>query len=282
MSNDCDLPKACNACLSTKIAGPEISVYPDCFISEIQLNIFPPSVTYTASKAATTSSSTSSSSSQPPQGKNQSHKFSTSNHSNSKDNNTMTAAATMATTSLSGHYLSIDVHENNKLQSFMPNDVSCEPDGRESSSGGGVEKPVGIFSHISFKRSDSILHISIGNSSKIVKRNKRKRKWFFAKLCKFSRKTKRNESNREMYVSPQACNSHDNNKGVYHLNNTQGLNIANDSLIITINSKSHGANATADNDTHVNSFRILEGDLVCGANELDFYMNEIKKRENRG
>jgi hypothetical protein len=237
MNNDNCLTKSCNACLSTKVIGPEeINVYPDCLINEIQLNIFPPSATFT--KASTSIAGGG--------GKNQQK-----NYYDNVDNSAP-----------QGNCLSIDVFENKK----------CNESSRE-------DKSVGSFSHISFKRSDSILHISIGNSSKIIKRNKRKRRWFFTKLYKLSRRSSTTKD--EMYLSPQCCCAQER-CGSYHLNNAQSLNIVNDSLVITINKKSHAANNTmTENESHVNSFRMLDGDLAYGANELDFYMNEIKKRENR-
>ncbi|KAG5670529.1 hypothetical protein PVAND_000787 [Polypedilum vanderplanki] len=242
MNNENSLTKSCNACLSTKVVGSEeINVFPHCLINEIQLNIFPPSVAYTKPQPTSTL---------PSGGTNQQK-----NYYNNVDNST-----------LSGNCLNIDVHENNKLH-----DGACNEN---------REKSVGNFSHISFKRSDSILHISIGNSSKIIKRNKlKRRRWFFTKLYKLSRKSKRDK----MCLSPQCCCAQ-NKCDSYHLNNTQSLSIVNDNLVITINKKSNAANSVtidSNNDSHVNSFRILDGDLAYGANELDFYMNEIKKRENR-
>jgi hypothetical protein len=245
-----EMAKNCNTCLSTKIAGSEINLFPDYYINEIQLNIFPPSAMYTARAAASTV-----------QGKNRTN--------NLCDGNSGGGSVSPLRTV---NCLSIDVHEN-KLHTLF-NDVCGETKDNEDA--------VGNFSHISFKKRDSILHISIGNSSKIMKRSKHKRRWFFAKFYKMSRKSKKDKN--QMFLSSQFGsrdgNVNENDDSTYHLNHTESLNIVNDNLVITINKKSHENN----HENHIdnNQLRIFEGDLDYGANELDFYMNEIKKRENRG
>ena len=246
INEDEEMTKNCNTCLSTKIIGSEINLFPDYYINEIQLNIFPPSASYTARTATTI------------QGKN-------------RTNNQCEGGGGGGSVSplRTVNCLSIDVHEN-KLHTLL-NDVCGET----------KDDAVGNFSHISFKKRDSILHISIGHSSKIMKRSKHKRRWFFAKFYKTSRKSKKEKN--QMFLNSKFGSRDGNineNNSTYHLNHTESLNIVNDNLVITINKKSHENNHA--NHIDNNQLRIFERDLDYGANELDFYMNEIKKRENRG
>lgn len=242
-----EMTKNCNTCLSTKITGSEINLFPDYYINEIQLNIFPPSALYTARVAASSNI----------QGKNRT--------------NNQCEGGGVVSPLRTVNCLSIDVHEN-KLHTLL-NDVCGETKDNDDA--------VGNFSHISFKKRDSILHISIGNSSKIMKRSIHKKRWFFAKFYKMSRKSKKEKNH--MFLCSQFGSRDGNindNDSTYHLNHTESLNIVNDNLVITINKKTHENNH--ENPIDNNQLRIFERDLDYGANELDFYMNEIKKRENRG
>lgn len=249
--NNIDLSKNYHSpLLSTKITGSEISVFPDCYIEKIQLNIFPQTASYSVKSTM-------------PSMAQSKCKY---NNNNYIDN------------SQSENFLSIDVHEKYKPPSVL-SEACCENN----------EKPIGNFSHISFKRSDSILHISIGNSSKIVKRNKRKRRWFLNKLCTLSRRSKK--ENNQIFFSPQyECKegkegsvSGDKGNGIYHLNgNMDAFNVVNDTMIITINKKNGLADSKVDNDAHHDTNQLFGRDLDYGANELDFYMNEVRKREYHG
>ena len=231
----------CHACLSTKVTNSKINILSDCNINEIHLNIFPPSATYVKEPK------------------------------NSHTNNNQ------ADEIISHSYLDIDVHEKKNLKSI--NRPETMEDRRKTS--------IGEYSQISISRCDSLLHISIGNSSKITKRHKRK-SWLFANLWKFPRKTK-SLSQRKGFFSPQLCKD-----GTYRLSD-RSLNVVNDDLMISINKRSKGECRTSDNFMTYNDghqLQLIERD-VCGnfqksndevehgANELDCYMNEIKRREMR-
>lgn len=228
----------------TRLTSSKINIVSDCNINEIHLNIFPPSAVYTKEPQNTFATS---SSSQPdgeiPRG-----------------------------------CLNIDVHET-------ANQKNVAESGEQKR-----KMSLGYFSHISLKRNDSFLHISIGNSSKITKRHKRN-SWLFANLWKFSRKRKA-ASHRNIFFSPQITKD-----GVYRLS-SRSLNLVNDELMISINKRNCGDPSTsADNFTPHNEsgkhLRFIERDLSessfphsydgleNGANELDCYMNEIKRREMR-
>lgn len=172
-------------------------------------------------------------------------------------------------------YLNIDVHKN----------LNQKPINGTEHYEGKRKVSLGNFSHISVKRCDSLLHISIGNSSKITKRHK-KHSWLIAKLWKFSRK-----SERKCFFSPQL-----DKDGIYKLSN-RSINIGNDELTISIHKRSYGEPCTSTdylshNDVCHKQLRLIESDLSQsfldssdeiehGANELDCYMNEIKRREMR-
>jgi hypothetical protein len=163
---------------------------------------------------------------------------------------------------------------DNKLRMTL-SDI-CE----EASDDKRLSSEVDEYSVISLKKSDSILHISIGNSSKIMKRNKRKRRWLFYKLYKLSRHKKVARRNSELIFNP-----HRKDNDVVHINNddvVDGVNIINDNIVIKINNNRYNVcNGTSSEiDMRRNrQLKNLETDLDYGANELDFYMNELKKRE---
>lgn len=169
---------------------------------------------------------------------------------------------------ISQSHLNIDVYEK------MNEKVTTESKRKVS---------LGYLSHISLKRCDSILHISIGNSSKITKRHK-KNSWLFAKWWKLSNKRK-SPSNRKYFFSPQL-----NKDGIFRLSGGS-LNLINDELMISINSQNHGdlkGSASSATDGHRSQLNHISSDYndtlqpsSDGANELDYYMNEIKRREMR-
>jgi hypothetical protein len=172
--------------------------------------------------------------------------------------------------------LNIDVHEK-RNQKVVSGTEKVEAKRKMSTSS---------YSHISFKRCDSILHISIGNSSKIIKRHKRQ-SWLFANLWKFSHKRK-SPLRRRCLFSPEL-----NRDNIYQLND-RSLNLVNDELMITINNQSYSHNqptTSSSVSTHNQCYqKQMERELsenFCnsndeiGANELDCYMNEIKRRERR-
>lgn len=147
--------------------------------------------------------------------------------------------------------------------------------------------------NVSFQRCDSILHISIGNSSKVMKRNKNKFR-FLSKLRIFSRK-RRAKRQCQMFFTSQIANDN-----TYHIDD-DSLNIINDDLMITINKgsqisemamkstliqssdssvssagKEHKSTQSCDVNSNKNS---LHYNFDKMDNELDDYMREIKRRE---
>lgn len=229
----------CHACLSTKV-NSKINILSDCNINEIHLNIFPPSATYVKE---TKNSYT---------------------HSSQADE-------------IPCSYLNIDVHEKKNLKTIS----------RAESIDERRKMSPGEYSHISIKRCDSLLHISIGNSSKITKRHKRN-SWLFANLWKFPRKTK-SLNHKKGFFSPLSQLS---KSGTYRLSD-RSLNVVNEDLMISINKRKLGEHRTSDNFTAYNdghqpqliereicgNFLKSNDDVEHGANELDCYMNEIKRRE---
>lgn len=140
----------------------------------------------------------------------------------------------------------------------------------------------GYISQVSVKRCDSILHISIGNSSKITKRHKRN-PWMFANVWKLLRRKKT--------LAQRKCSfgSQFSGENVHRLSN-RSLNVLNDDLIISINKRSYGDSLPFQGSMSHDSYSkqipppgdfIGTGELENGANELDCYMNEIKRREMR-
>jgi hypothetical protein len=241
INNDCTTKNHVSS--SMKMIGSEINVYPDVFINEIQLNIYPPSALYTAKPTTSTTINA----------------MPNNHHGKYDDVNC----------------LSIDIHENNNKVPLNES-INHDDEGKSLSDN---------FSHISLKRCDSILHISIGNSSKIVKRSRRKKRWLFTKLFRLSRTSKNVKRNNQMYFSPQyGCSDGKEEAdgarkdGIYNLNQMEALNVINDNLVITINKKRRRSETTP----VINQLSLFEGDLGYGANELDFYMNEIRKREYSG
>lgn len=233
----------CHACLSTKVTNSKINILSDCNINEIHLNIFQPSASYIKEpKNACT-------------------------HNSQPDD-------------FPCSYLNIDIQEKKNVKPVSRSETIEER----------RKMTLGEYSHISIRRCDSLLHISIGNSSKITKRQKRN-SWLFANLWKFPRKTK-SLSQRKGFFSPQLSKD-----GIYRLSD-RSLNVVNDELMISINKRNLGENRTSDNfmthnDGH--QLQLIERE-VCenflkstddagvddhGANELDCYMNEIKRREMR-
>lgn len=230
--------------LSTKITGSEINLFSDSCISEIQLNIFPPSALYTPRLT--------------------SQKQDKPRMNNAHNESPLTA----------GNCLSIDVHEN-KLHALL--NEMCNENKQRSG--------IGSFSHISFKKRDSILHITIGSSSKIIKKSKQKRRWLFAKLNKLSRRSSGKRDNNQKYLDSKFGSRErgvNENSSIYHISDTDNLNIVNDNLVITVNKKPCERNQNHNNDNNQFNRVFEDGDIDYGANELDFYMNEIKKRENSG
>jgi hypothetical protein len=161
------------------------------------------------------------------------------------------------------NYLNIDVHER-----LNPKAIRA---GKEASEGK-RKTSIGYFPHISVKRCDSLLHISIGNSSKITKRQK-KNSWLFAKF--FRLPFKRKSTRRGCFLTPEKYKDDS-----YRLSNGS-LNLINEVMMISINRHRsrqapvnvarHHENFPKDNDNDI--------EIENGANELDFYMNEIKRRE---
>lgn len=231
----------CHACLSSRATNAKINILSDCNINEIHLNIFPPSATYVKETQNT--------------------------HKSSQVDDTLHS------------YLNIDVHKKINQKGIR------EPEGFE----GRRKVSLGGFSHISLQRSDSILHISIGNSSKVTKRHKRS-SWLFANLWKFANKRK-SMSQRKGFFSPQLSKD-----GIYRLSD-RSLNLMNDNLMISINKRSFSECSASDNfmlhndslykqnmlyDRDVSgNFGKSSDDVEIGANELDYYMSEIKRREMR-
>lgn len=237
------------ACLSKVVSGSEINIYSDDCVQEIQLNIFPPSAVNAAS-----------------------------HHCHMERMSRCKYCGISAGGDEETNCLSIDVIQDNNKNNSKSN--SSSSNGFGSGVGGYNSNSVepeecqgkslqGQFSHIAFKRSNSILHITIGNSSKIMKRRKRKRQWIFSRL----------------FNNKKECYSPDGK--VLHLNNSSALNVINDDMIICINKRNQRPTTSStnnachhNNETYQNQLRtILDGDLEYGANELDFYMNEIKMRE---
>lgn len=230
----------CHACLSSKQI-PEINILSDCNINEIHLNIFPPSATYV--------------------------KESLSAYSGSSQVDVNPCS-----------FLNIDVHEKPR-QKIIGVTESTEDKQKVSS---------GYFSHISLRRyDDSILNISIGNSSKITKRHKRN-SWIFRRLWKFSSRRKSpKHANAKWFFSP-----HLNKDDIYRLSNGS-LNFLNDELLISINRRNYDNHRRTSFDKSklyrekqfeqtkpiIQDFRI-ENKLNDDADELDCYMDEIKRREN--
>lgn len=170
-------------------------------------------------------------------------------------------------------FLNIDVHEKTNKRSINGKET-VEAKRRMSSS---------CFSHISLNRCDSILHISIGNSSKITKRHKRN-SWLLSKIWKLAHKGK-SPNQPKCFFSPQIYKD-----GTFRLSNGS-LNLVNDELMISINNH-HGYNLSTsilrDGQQRQLNNRDLPGNFLKsndeienGANELDCYMNEIKQREMR-
>lgn len=239
------------ACISKMMQGSEINVFSDGYIQEIKLNIFPPTVAYNTAT----------------------------NGGGGVDNSkTMT---TMTRCKYCGNGC-----QHNDEANCLSIDVIQEVNKVNSSDDESQKKALqGNFSHIALKRSDSILHIAIGNSSKIMKRRKRRRLWFFAKLYKLSRSGGKKSPTKECY-SPEVSKE----GKIFHLNNMNSLSVINDDIVISINKKSrqHAANQhhhqqhqqMPSSEIYQNQFRSILGDnLAHGANELDLYMNEIKMRE---
>ena len=213
-----------DACLSKVVSeSGRVNIYPNENVQEIQLNIFPPSASYTTATRC----------------QNYAESMSRcANHNECSEE--------------SANCLSIDVRQE-----------SDSSEGRESSDCQG-KLLQGPFSHIVFKRSNSILHISIGNSSKITKRKKKMRKWIFTKI--FS-----NRKESEMLDGKNLP-----------LSNMNAVRVINDGLIICINKKNRLStpvnSCQQNNEIYQNQLRSFL-DLENGANELDLYMKEIKMRE---
>jgi hypothetical protein len=235
----------CHACLSTRVSSSKINIFSDCNINEIHLNIFPPTAKYV------------------------------------KETKSVYINNSLPEETIPNSFLSINVHErkNQKVINGLE-----KGEGKRKTS-------LNNFSHISFKRCDSILHISIGNSSKISKRHKR-HSWHLANLWKFSHKRK-SSSQSKCFFSPKL-----NKDGIHRLSD-RSLNLFNDELMITVNKQNYGdadglpstsSVTTAHNDCYHRftkerdlSESLLNGSdgLEIGANELDYYMSEIKQREMR-
>lgn len=252
--------------LSQMVRGSEINVFSDGYIQEIQLNIFPPTAVYSANHHCH---------------QNGSEKVTT----RCKYCGSCCQQNNNAGGNDEANCLSIDViqelnHSGSGSGSKSATTSSGYGGGTNDSEGDESRKmsPAhGIFSHIALKRSDSILHIAIGNSSKVLKRRKRRHRWIFAKLYKLSR-----SGNKK---SPKECFSPEVTKDgrTFHLNNMNGLSVINNDIVISINKKARPTTSTQQqppsSDTYQNQFRsVLDGDLAHGT-ELDIYMNEIKMRE---
>jgi hypothetical protein len=169
-------------------------------------------------------------------------------------------------------YLEINVHEK------ISDDVMTLENNRRRMSSG-------HFSFIKLKKCDSLLHITIGNSSKIAKRRKRV-SWLFSRIMSFP---KRNAKNRERKFS---YDTHLNKHGCLTFESNGKMNLMNDELLLSIHNKSSSstsfemAKSNSENDDSIKSqmgrkfLKSLSIDEIeNGANELDLYMNEIKCRE---
>lgn len=233
----------CHACLSTKVTNAGIKILSDCNINEIHLNIFPASATYVVKEPLNA-------------------------YMNSRK-----------VDDVPNSYLNINVH--NRVNQKILNSIETNDNRRRMS--------FESSTHISLKRCDSLLHISIGKNSKVIKRHKRK-SWLFANLWKLTNR-KRSPGQRNGFRSPQ--HSRDS---VYRLSDGS-LNFVNDELMICLKKKSFGECTSSDNfvlhnDGHQNQQKLIEREMSenlrkrneedeNGANELDCYMNEIKRREMR-
>lgn len=218
----------------------------DCNINEIHLKIFPPSATYVKDPSSAYLNSQA--------------------ESNPRS------------------FLNIDVHEMN--QKVINGEEAVESKQKVS---------FGYFPNISLRRSDdSILHISIGNSSKITKRHK-KNSWLVAKLWRFSHKGKSQRRKKSKWFFSPKLNKDD----VYRLS-SGSLNLMNDEMLISINKQNYSdyRRPSCDTTKHHNEIENKQlkligrdlpdvfpksngGDCENGANELDCYMNEIKRRERK-
>lgn len=232
-----------HACLSTKVTNAGIKILSDCNINEIHLNIFPPSATYVVKEPLNV-------------------------YMNSRK-----------VDDVPNSYLNINVHD--RVNQKIINAIETNDDRRKMS--------FESSTHISLKRCDSLLHISIGKNSKVTKRHKRK-SWLFANFWKLANR-KRTLGTRNGFRSPQLS------RDSVHRLSERSLNLVNDELMICINKRSCGECTSSDNfmlhnGGHQNQQKLTERDLSenflkgndedeNGANELDCYMNEIKRREMR-
>lgn len=234
----------CHACLSTKATNAGIKILSDCNINEIRLNIFPPSATYVVKEPL-----------------------------NAYMNNSKVD-------DVSNSYLNIDIHDRANQKNINATETSEE--NRKTS--------FGSSTHISLKRCDSLLHISIGKNSKVTKRHKRS-SWLLANLWKLAHK-KRTFGQRRGFRSPQLS------RDTIHRLSDRSLNLVNDELMICINKRrsceecTSSDNLMPNNDGHQIQQKLIERKMSVnflkgndedenGANELECYMNEIKRREMR-
>lgn len=179
--------------------------------------------------------------------------------------------------------LSLNVHEMNgktRKSSFI------EGNGRKLSN-------VDNFTFVSFRKSDSLLHITIGKSTKITKRRKRI-SWLFARLFKFSRRRSNHRNHKFLRESHAVCLQKQFNGIVdSHLNEGK-LKYTNDEMTVTIavcgdSNKSSFEIEDENLKTQsvarklLESLKIDEDDIEIenGANELDLYMSEVRRREMR-
>lgn len=184
-------------------------------------------------------------------------------------------------------FLNVNIQQNkNAIRRKSDNGVNKDV-------GGNQQKILPGNVNVSFQRCDSILHISIGNSSKVMKRSKSKFQ-FLSKLRIFSRKRKAKRQCQMFFTSQIA------NENTYRMDD-DSLNIINDDLMITINKgsqisemavkstliqsshssvsssgKEHKSTQSCDVNSNRNSLHYNYDKMD---NELDDYMREIKRRE---
>lgn len=229
------------SCLRAEISKSEIQVVTEGNINGIQLNIFTPRAT----------------------------------HSDGNGQYTLNSCGTSENVA---QCLAIDVLQKMNDESMM---LSAVENGRRMSSG--------HFSYISFKKCDSLLHITIGNTSKIAKRRKRA-SWLFARILKFShRKAKRErkssyDTQLNKHSSLDTCES---NGKLKLMNDELSLEIYNKpSTSSSVTSEMTGSKLCDESlKTQAIARKFLENlsidEIENGANELDLYMKEVKRRERK-
>lgn len=156
------------------------------------------------------------------------------------------------------------------------------------------------FTFVSFQRSDSLLHITIGKSSKITKRRKRI-SWLFARLLSFSRRRERSNHHHHrnqkfLHESHASVSIQQRLYGIDGSSNSNDgrLKFTNDEMTVAISLRDESNKSSFEveeenSKTQSDARKLLESltvgredvDIENGANELDLYMNEVRRREMR-